>query len=268
MTQSTLSLNKHNFSNDTEMMTLNGITHTFTQGTEQKTVLSNINLNLYENQIVAIIGRSGTGKSTLLRIIAGLITPSLGNVHYCNVPMIGPVGDISMVFQSYALLPWLTVKENVAFGLEAQGMSPALRHKKAIEAIKMIGLEAEVENLPSALSGGMKQRVGIARALVVEPEILLMDEPFSSLDMFTATRLRDDIISLWDSNNLKTKSIVMVTHNIDEAITMADRIIVMSSNPGRIQSDISIDQSRPRNLNDKALSALKAEIIEQLMHNE
>ncbi|WP_265339946.1 ATP-binding cassette domain-containing protein [Photobacterium angustum] len=132
----------------------------------------------------------------------------------------------------------------------------------------MIGLEAEVENLPSALSGGMKQRVGIARALVVEPEILLMDEPFSSLDMFTATRLRDDIISLWDSNNLKTKSIVMVTHNIDEAITMADRIIVMSSNPGRIQSDISIEQSRPRNLNDKALSALKAEIIEQLMHNE
>ncbi len=239
------------------MMSLHEITHTFEQGKEQKTVLSNIHLDLHENEVVAILGRSGTGKSTLLRIIAGLIQPSLGTVHYCDVPMNGPVADVSMVFQSFALLPWLSVKDNVAFGLEAQGMPPALRYKKACEAIEMIGLKGEEETFPSALSGGMKQRVGIARALVVEPEILLMDEPFSSLDVFTATRLKDDIITLWDSNQLKTKSIVFVTHNVEEAISMADRVIVMDSNPGRIKSNIRINQARPRDMDSQELKNLK-----------
>ncbi|MCL9780146.1 ABC transporter ATP-binding protein [Vibrio sp. S4M6] len=250
------------------MMDLQEITHTFEQGKEQKTVLSNINLDLHENEVIAILGRSGTGKSTLLRIIAGLIQPSLGSVHYCGLPMQGPVADVSMVFQSFALLPWLSVRDNVAFGLEAQGMPPALRYKKAEEAIKMIGLEGEEESFPSALSGGMKQRVGIARALVVEPEILLMDEPFSSLDVFTASRLKDDIITLWDSNQLKTKSMIFVTHNVEEAISMADRVIVMDSNPGRIKSDIRIECTRPRNIESQELKGLKAQIVSQLMHND
>ena len=254
--------------NDIVMMNLHEVTHTYAQGKEQKTVLSNINLKIHENEVVAILGRSGAGKSTLLRIIAGLIAPTLGSIQYCGVAMDGPMANVSMVFQSFALLPWLTVLDNVAFGLEAQGMSPALRYKKANDAIRMIGLEGEEASFPSSLSGGMKQRIGVARALVVEPEILLMDEPFSSLDVFTATRLKDDIITLWDSNQLKTKSMVFVTHNVEEAVAMADRIIVLDSNPGRIKSDIKIDQVRPREMDSQELNTLKTTIIEQLMHQD
>ncbi|MGF1743015.1 ABC transporter ATP-binding protein [Vibrio profundum] len=254
--------------NDIVMMNLHEVTHTYTQGKEQKTVLSNINLKIHENEVVAILGRSGAGKSTLLRIIAGLIAPTLGSMQYCGVDMDGPMANVSMVFQSFALLPWLTVRDNVAFGLEAQGMPPALRYKKANDAIRMIGLEGEEASFPSSLSGGMKQRIGVARALVVEPEILLMDEPFSSLDVFTATRLKDDIITLWDSNQLKTKSMVFVTHNVEEAVAMADRIIVLDSNPGRIKSDIKIDQVRPREMDSQELNTLKTTIIEQLMHHD
>ena len=249
------------------MTELENITHSFAHHKENddQTVLSYINLSLYEGEVVAILGRSGTGKSTLLRIIAGLIQPTLGTVLQNSSSLSGPNEEVSMVFQTFALLPWLTVRDNVAFGLEAQGVPILQRRKKAEEAIQMIGLEGYEDAYPKELSGGMKQRVGLARALVVEPELLLMDEPFSSLDIFTADKLRRDIMELWFTNNIKTKGIVMVTHNVEEAVLMADRIIVMEPGPGRIKSEISVTASHPRNIDTPELKAIKNSIIEDLM---
>src|SRR5262249_5098947 len=186
-------------------------------------------------------GRSGSGKSTLLRIIAGLMPPAAGTVTIAGVPVHGPAGDVAMVFQSFALFPWLSVLENVEIGLEAQGVPPETRRKRALAAIDLIGLDGYESAFPKELSGGMRQRVGLARALVVHPKVLLMDEPFSALDVLTAETLRTDLLDLWCEGRMPISSILMVTHNIEEAVLMCDRILVFSSNPGRIVAAIKVE---------------------------
>jgi len=209
-------------------------------------VLDNVALTLCDNEIVALLGRSGCGKSTLLRIISGLMPATAGTVLIDGAPVSGPASQVAMVFQSFALFPWLTVLENVEIGLEAQGVDPDLRKKRALAAIDLIGLDGYESAYPKELSGGMRQRVGLARALVVHPKVLLMDEPFSALDVLTAETLRTDLLDLWCEGRMPISSILMVTHNIEEAVVMCDRILVFSSNPGRVVSEINVDLPQPR----------------------
>jgi NitT/TauT family transport system ATP-binding protein len=209
-------------------------------------VLDRLDFALREGEIVAILGKSGSGKSTFLRILAGLIEPSGGSVEYRGRAVAEPVHGVAMVFQSFALFPWLTVLGNVEIGLEAQGISASERRRRAVDAIDLIGLDGFENAYPKELSGGMRQRVGFARALVVNPDILILDEPFSALDVLTAETLRDDLIDLWDDRRIPTKGIIMVSHNIEEAVEMADRILVFSSDPGRISAEIPIAMPRPR----------------------
>jgi NitT/TauT family transport system ATP-binding protein len=209
-------------------------------------VLEGIDFVLHEGEIVAILGKSGSGKSTFLRILAGLIPASGGVVDYRGRPVVGPVQGIAMVFQSFALFPWLTVLGNVELGLEALGVAAAERRRRAVEAIDVIGLDGFENAYPKELSGGMRQRVGFARALVVNPDILLLDEPFSALDVLTAETLRNDLLDLWSERRIPTKGIVIVSHNISEAVEMADRILVFSSDPGRISAEAPISLPQPR----------------------
>ncbi|OGT57640.1 MAG: nitrate ABC transporter ATP-binding protein [Gammaproteobacteria bacterium RIFCSPHIGHO2_12_FULL_42_10] len=209
-------------------------------------VLENLNFKMYEGEIVAIVGQSGSGKSTLLRLIAGLLSPSKGTVNYRNQSVTGPVRGMSMVFQTFALLPWLTVLQNVELGLEALGVLPKVRRERSLKVIDMIGLDGFESALPKELSGGMRQRVGFARALVVNPDILLMDEPFSALDVLTADNLKSDLIDLWQSKKTGLNGILFVTHSIEEAITMADRVLVFNNNPGSIHADLKIMLPFPR----------------------
>jgi NitT/TauT family transport system ATP-binding protein len=231
-------------------------------------VLDNINLILYEDEIVCLLGRSGAGKSTLLRIISGLIQPTQGQIMMSNTAMTGPREGLAMVFQNFALFPWLTVLENVELGLEVQRVMPAERHRQALKAIDLIGLDGNESAYPRELSGGMQQRVGLARALVVKPFLLLMDEPFSSLDVLTAEILRADILELWIEGKMTTKSILMVTHNIEEAVLMADRILLFGSNPGHIISEIHIPMLQPRNRLSPDFRALVDSIYEKLTLKE
>src|SRR5271167_2690748 len=209
-------------------------------------VLDHLDFSLREGEIVAILGKSGSGKSTFLRILAGLVPPSDGVVEYRGRPVLEPAHGVAMVFQSFALFPWLTVLGNVELGLEAQGVPRDERRTRAIAAIDLIGLDGYESAYPKELSGGMRQRVGFARALVVNPDILLLDEPFSSLDVLTAETLRSDLLDLWDESRIPTKGIVIVSHNIEEAVEIADRILIFSSDPGRIRAEIPITQPRPR----------------------
>jgi NitT/TauT family transport system ATP-binding protein len=213
-------------------------------------VLDGVNVSIEEGEIVSLLGRSGSGKSSLLRIIAGLLKPTHGRALWEDHPIAGPYPGVAMVFQSFALFPWLTVEQNVELGLEAQRTPAAERERRAEEAIDLIGLGGFESAFPKELSGGMRQRVGFARALVVHPELLLMDEPFSALDVLTAETMRTDIIDLWIEGRLPIRSILMVTHNIEEAVLMSDRILILSSNPGRIMAEIKITLPHPRNRDD------------------
>jgi NitT/TauT family transport system ATP-binding protein len=212
-----------------------------------RSVLEGVDFRLAEGEIVSLLGQSGSGKSTMLRIMAGLITADTGEVRLREQPLYGPARGVSMVFQSFALFPWLTVQANVELGLEARGVAPADRARRAEAAIKLIGLTGFEGALPRELSGGMRQRVGIARALVVEPEVLLMDEAFSALDVLTGERLREDILELWTSKAMPTKAILVVSHNIEEAVLMADRVLIFASDPGRVRFQLSVQLPRPRN---------------------
>ncbi len=207
-------------------------------GAQPMLVLDKIQFQIHEGEFVALLGPSGSGKSTLLRILAGLLTPTSGQVLFKGVPQQGPNPHVAIVFQSFALFPWLTVLQNVELGLEAQPLAPTQRLKRALSAIDLIGLDGFEDAYPKELSGGMRQRVGFARALVVEPELLFMDEPFSALDVLTAANLRKELLGLWREQNMPTRAILMVTHNIDEAVSMADRILVMGANPGRIRVEL------------------------------
>lgn len=210
------------------------------------TVLEDVSLTLREGEVVALLGKSGSGKSTLLRTIAGLIAPSSGEIRYRGRPLNGANPGVSMVFQSFALMPWLTVQDNVELGLRAQGVPSAERHERAIRAIDQIGLDGFERAYPRELSGGMRQRVGFARALVSGPDALLMDEPFSALDVLTSENLRNELMALWAQPDFPTKAICIVTHNIEEAVLLADRVIVLGANPGHVRAEVPIRLPRPR----------------------
>ncbi len=223
-------------------------------------VLEDVNVTLLGGEIVGLLGRSGSGKSTLLRIVSGLLQPTAGEVRWRGTPITGPAPGVAMVFQSFALFPWLTVQQNVELGLEAQGVPRAEREKRGEAAIDLIGLGGFESAYPKELSGGMRQRVGLARALVVHPDLLLMDEPFSALDVLTAETLRTDLIDLWSEGKLPVSSILMVTHNIEEAVLMCDRILVFSTNPGRVESEIRVPFAHPRNRHDAAFRQMVDDI--------
>jgi NitT/TauT family transport system ATP-binding protein len=233
-------------------------------GDSELLVLDDVNLRLGENEIVGLLGRSGSGKSTLLRSIAGLITPTSGEIDFADNPDRKRPVSVSMVFQSFALFPWLTVQKNVELGLEAKRAPADVRRKRALSAIDLIGLDGFENAYPKELSGGMRQRVGLARALVVDPDILLMDEPFSALDVLTAETLRTDLLDLWCEGRMQIKSILIVTHNIEEAVLMCDRILVFSSNPGRIISEVRVDLPQPRNRQDPQFRKLVDDIYTRM----
>ena len=224
--------------------------------TQELLVLDHVNFKLHKGEIVALLGKSGSGKSTLLRIIAGLIAPTSGKVIYRGKQVLKPMPGIAMVFQSFALLPWLTVLENVELGLEAQGVGRQERRQRAIEAIDIIGLDGFESALPKELSGGMRQRVGFARALVTNPDILLMDEPFSALDVLTAENLKSDLLALWQEKKTNTNAILLVTHNIEEAILLADRIVILGSDPGYIRANIPVELAQPRDVDSAEFNHL------------
>ena len=223
---------------------------------DELVVLENVNLTLRPGEIVGLLGRSGSGKSTLLRLIAGLNRPTGGDILYHGQPLRGPAQGIAMVFQSFALFPWLTVLENVQLGLEALGVPEAEQRKRSLQAIDLIGLDGFESAYPRELSGGMRQRVGFARALVVHPNILLMDEPFSALDVLTAETLRSDFLDLWGEGQLPIRSVLLVTHNIEEAVQMCDRMLIFSTHPGRVVSEIPVDLPQPRHAQDPRFHAL------------
>ena len=225
-----------------------------------RSVLEDVDFRLAEGEIVSLLGQSGSGKSTLLRIMAGLIGTDAGDVRYREQPLYGPARGVSMVFQSFALFPWLTVQGNVELGLEARGVAAAERAKRAEAAIRLIGLTGFEGALPRELSGGMRQRVGIARALVVEPEVLLMDEAFSALDVLTGERLREDILDLWTRKAMPIKAILVVSHNIEEAVLMADRVLIFASDPGRVRFQLAVQLPRPRNPDSAEVRQLVDEV--------
>lgn len=225
-------------------------------------VLDDISFELREGEIVCLLGKSGSGKSTLLRCLAGLIAPTSGQALYRGEALRFPAPGIAMVFQTFALLPWLTVRQNVELGLEARAVDPRERRDRAERAIDLIGLDGFESAYPKELSGGMRQRVGFARALVVQPDALFMDEPFSALDVLTAENLRTELLALWARPDFPTRAMLMVTHNIEEAVLLADRVLVLSSNPGRIQAELAIDLPRPRDRRTAAFEAQVDEIYE------
>jgi NitT/TauT family transport system ATP-binding protein len=239
---------------------------------EPLAALKDINVVLHDGEIQGLLGRSGSGKSTLLRLAAGLAMPTSGQVLYRGQQLTGPEEGIAVVFQTFALMPWLTVLENVEPGLDALGASREEARRRAMSAIDLIGLDGFQSAYPREISGGMRQRVGFARALVVRPAVLLMDEPFSALDVLTAETLRTDFMDLWVEHQLPIKSVLVVTHNIDEAIIMCDRVLVLASGPGRIEAEILIPLGHPRdrldpefhNLVDECYSILTSRARESI----
>ncbi len=227
-------------------------------------VLDCVQVQIHAGEFVALLGPSGSGKSTLLRILAGLLQPTSGQVLFKGAPQYGPNPHVAIVFQSFALFPWLTVLQNVELGLESRPMTPTQRLKRALAAIDLIGLDGFEDAYPKELSGGMRQRVGFARALVVEPELLFMDEPFSALDVLTAANLRKELLSLWRAQTMPTRGILLVTHNIDEAVGMADRILVMGANPGHIRVELPGLPVEQRTVQNEAHTAL-VDLIYRIM---
>jgi NitT/TauT family transport system ATP-binding protein len=251
------------------LIALRGVNKSYRQPNGQQIViLDNINLELRPGEIVALLGPSGSGKSTLMRMIAGLIPPTQGEVIYHNQPMVGLNPGVAIVFQSFALYPWLTVLENVELGLKAKGEPPESRRQKALRMIDVIGLDGFENAYPKELSGGMRQRVGFARALAVEPELLCMDEPFSALDVLTAENLRFELLDLWLERRIPTQAILIVTHGIEEAVILADRIIVLGRNPGRIRSDLSVTLPHYRDRKHPNFQALVDQVYKIITNPE
>jgi NitT/TauT family transport system ATP-binding protein len=223
-------------------------------------VLAQVNLSMREGEILGLLGRSGSGKSTLLRIAAGLIKPSAGEVRYHGAPLAGPSKGIAVVFQTFALFPWLTVLENVEAGLDALALPRPESRRRSLAAIDLIGLDGFQSAYPRELSGGMRQRVGFARAIVTEPTALLMDEPFSALDVLTAETLRTDFLDLWTGQQLSNRAALLVTHNIEEAVLMCDRIVVLASNPAHIAAEVPVSLARPRDRLEEAFRGIVDQI--------
>lgn len=249
----------------TPLLSVSHVIQSYRKGDNNRIlVLDDVNLSIKEGEIVGLLGRSGSGKSSLLRIISGLVPPFGGEVTWRGRKVDGPCPGIAMVFQTFALFPWLTVLQNVEIGLEALGVAAAERRRRAEEAIDLIGLGGFESAYPKELSGGMRQRVGFARALVVHPQLMLMDEPFSALDVLTAETLRTDIIDLWTDGVLPIKSILIVTHNIEEAVLMCDRVLIFSSNPGRVAYEMPIALPHPRDRLAPEFRALVEEIYARM----
>ena len=234
-----------------KLIEFKNVTRRFLLPQGEVTVLDQISFTAMEGEFIAIVGPSGAGKSTLLRMMNGLLAPSSGEVLYQDEVQKGINLETAMVFQNFGLLPWLTVAQNIELGLEARAGNAEHREEKVKLYISKVGLEGYEEAYPRELSGGMKQRVGLARALAVEPSLLLMDEPFSSLDVLTSINLRNELIDIWNDRDNVVNTMVMVTHNIEEAIELADRIIILSNRPGRIAGDLKIDLPRPRKKRDR-----------------
>jgi len=219
---------------------------------EEVAVLDAIDLRIGDNAFVSIVGRSGCGKTTLLNILAGLETPSAGEVRIAGTPVRGPGQGQGVVFQQHALFPWLTAAGNVAFGCRDPALTKADRAARAAELLKLVGLEDAAAKYPREMSGGMQQRVAIARALALDPRILLMDEPFGALDELTRIEMQEELLRIWEA---RRKTVVFVTHSISEALILSDRIIVLAANPGRVTLDLEVDLARPRVRSDPALLA-------------
>ena len=230
----------------TQLLQLQDVTQMYGSGDRRFVAVENINLKLEDGEFAALLGPSGCGKSTLLRIIAGLQPATKGDVLYRGRPQRGVNPHATIVFQTFALFPWLTVLDNVAVALKAKGVPPELRTTRAIDALDRVGLDGFESAYPRELSGGMRQKVGFARAMVTEPELLCLDEPFSALDVLSAESLRGELLELWTGGNIPTKAILMVSHNIEEAVFMADRIVIMDKNPGRIIADVTVALPHPR----------------------
>ncbi|MBD3885617.1 nitrate/sulfonate/bicarbonate ABC transporter ATP-binding protein [Phormidium tenue FACHB-886] len=248
---------------------LQGVSKRYSQPNgKQISILENIDLELREGEIVALLGPSGSGKSTLMRIIAGLIQPTQGQVLYHDHPLNSLNPGVAIAFQNAALYPWLTVLENVELGLKAKGVAPKIRQQKAIEMIDLIGLDGFENAYPKELSGGMRQRVGFARALAVEPELLCMDEPFSALDVLTAENLRNELLDLWIEHRIPTKAILIVTHGIEEAVTLSDRLLILGRNPGRIRAELRVTLAHYRDRKSPEFQALMDEVYTIMTHPE
>jgi NitT/TauT family transport system ATP-binding protein len=228
------------------LLEVRSVNQMYGTGDRRFTAVQNINLSMKEGEFVALVGPSGCGKSTLLRIITGLNKPSSGVVLYRDNVLVGVNPYATIVFQTFALFPWLTVQQNVELALKVRGIPAAERAAKAVALLDKVGLDGFENAYPRELSGGMRQKVGFARAMAVEPELLCLDEPFSALDVLSAEALRGELLELWTAGAIPTKAILMVTHNIEEAISLADRIVVMDKQPGRIVADLTVDLPQPR----------------------
>lgn len=238
------------------LLKLNHVSQAYGSGTKRFTAVHDINLKLDEGEFVVLLGPSGCGKSTLLRIIVGLQKPTEGIVVYKDAPLVGVNPNAAIVFQTFALFPWLTVQENVEVALKARGVPAKLRTARAIDLLDRVGLDGFETAYPRELSGGMRQKVGFARAMAVEPELLCLDEPFSALDVLSAESLRGELLELWLNGRIPTRAILMVTHNIEEAIFMADRIVVMDKDPGRVVAEFKVGLAHPRDRKSPAVLEL------------
>ncbi len=247
------------------MLALRNVYKSFADRGRKIPVLDNLSLEIPDSQLMCIVGPSGSGKSTLLRIMMGLLPPTSGTVLYNDRPLAGVNLRAAMVFQSFALLPWLTVQANVELGLRARAMPDEEARRRAAFYLDKVGLDGYEEAYPGELSGGMKQRAGLARALAVEPDILLMDEPFAGLDALTSANLRDEVLTLWSDRAVPVNTVVMVTHIIEEAVLMADRVVVLTSHPGRIAADLPITLPRPRNKRDEGFDQQVDAIFEKIV---
>ena len=251
------------------LITLQGVSKAYQQPNGQKiSILEPIDLEVRSGEIVALLGPSGSGKSTLMRMIAGLIPPTDGQVLYHNRPLVGLNPGVAIVFQNFALYPWLTVLENVELGLKAKGELPEPRRQKALRMIDVIGLDGFENAYPKELSGGMRQRVGFARALAVEPELLCMDEPFSALDVLTAENLRFELLDLWLEKKIPTQAVLIVTHGIEEAVILADRVVVLGRNPGRIRAELTVTLPHYRDRKTPEFQALVDQVYKILTNPE
>jgi nitrate ABC transporter ATP-binding subunit len=242
-------------------LTIRGVTKRFSVGDGEVEALAPVDLSIPTGEFVCMIGASGCGKSTLLRIVAGFEEPTTGNVAMYGKAITGPGSDRGMVFQDYALFPWMTVRENISFGPRQRQLPREEIARTADEFVRMVGLERFADRYPNQLSGGMKQRVAIARVLANDASILLMDEPFGALDALTREQLQNELLQIWKRTGVTA---IFVTHSVEEAVLLADRVLVMSAGPGRIDSDFRIDLPRPRDVSSPEFNALRRDIARRL----
>jgi nitrate ABC transporter ATP-binding subunit len=242
-------------------LAVRGVTKRFSVGDEEIEALARVDVTIREGEFVCLIGASGCGKSTLLRLIAGFEEPSTGDLTSQGKPITGPGGDRGMVFQDYALFPWMTVRQNIGFGPRQRQLPRKEIAEIANEFVRLVGLERFADRYPSQLSGGMKQRVAIARVLANNAQVLLMDEPFGALDALTREQLQGELLQIWKRTGV---TIIFVTHSVEEAVLMADRVLVMSAGPGRIENDITIDLPRPRDVSSPEFNAVRRDVARRL----